>query len=173
MAFHYARTISVAILCFLSELVVAQNPPAAPPSLTGEKNHPDITFHASTRIVELQIVARDHQGKPVSGLKANDFQIFEERIDRKKETREQKIATFQPIAISELAAQSPDRLKLPAGVYTNLVTLRKLAVPPTILLLDGLNTEVSAQMQVHRQMIRMLGSLPKDAPVAVFLLGAS
>ena len=171
MASHSARTISVAILYLLGELVAAQNPPAAAPSLTGDKNHPDVTFHASTRIVELQVVARDHQGKPVSGLTANDFQIFEQRTGRKKETREQKIAVFQPIAISDLAAQAPESLKLPAGVYTNLVTLRKLAVPPTILLLDGLNTEVSAQMQVHRQMIRMLGSMPKDVPVAVFLLG--
>jgi VWFA-related protein len=44
-------------------------------------------------------------------------------------------------------------------------------VPPTVLLVDGLNTERASQMQVHRQMVHMLASIPEDVPVAVFLLG--
>ncbi len=44
-------------------------------------------------------------------------------------------------------------------------------VPPTILLVDGLNTDVQYQAQVHVQMIRMLRQLPSNLPVAVCLLG--
>lgn len=59
---------------------------------------------------------------------------------------------------------------MPAGVYSNLVTMQKAQVPPTILLMDGLNTSLSAQMQVHRQMVKLLASIPAEIPVAVFLL---
>src|SRR5206468_4001626 len=47
----------------------------------------------------------------------------------------------------------------------------KAPVPPTVLLVDGVNTDRASQMQVHRQMIKMLASIPDDVPVAVFLLG--
>jgi VWFA-related protein len=56
-------------------------------------------------------------------------------------------------------------------VYTNLVTLQKDPVPPTIILVDGLNTDNAGQIQIRDQMVRMLGSLPEDVPVAIFLLG--
>ncbi|MFZ0303321.1 MAG: VWA domain-containing protein, partial [Terracidiphilus sp.] len=44
-------------------------------------------------------------------------------------------------------------------------------VPPTIILVDGLNTPVEVQPQVHVQMLKMLRQLPPNVPVAVFLLG--
>src|SRR6266536_1027197 len=88
-------------------------------------------------MVAVEVVARDHQGHPMTGLTAED----------------------------------KGKLTLPAGVYTNLVTMDKAPVPPTVLLVDGLNTDRASQMQVHRQMIKMLASIPDDVPVAVFLLG--
>jgi VWFA-related protein len=44
-------------------------------------------------------------------------------------------------------------------------------VPPTVILLDALNTSIFRQVQVRRDMILFLKSLPADTPVAVFLLG--
>ena len=48
--------------------------------------------------------------------------------------------------------------------------MRNMPVPPTILLMDGLNSDRAGQMQVHRQMVKLLGSIPLDIPLAVFLL---
>ena len=129
------------------------------------------TFRATTRMVTLEVVARDHQGRAATGLTASDFQVFEQSAGRNKQTREQKIAAFQAIGIAQIVSQQQSSLHVPAGVYTNLIMLHTQPVPPTILLVDGINTKLSDQMQVHAQMIRMLGSLPKDVPVAVFLLG--
>ena len=56
------------------------------------------------------------------------------------------------------------------GVYTNLVTMNRVPVPPTIILLDALNTDRSSLMQV-RQLIKILSSIPDDVPTAVYLLG--
>jgi len=137
--------------------------PSSPP--------PVLTFHSSTRMVTVEVVARDHQGRPATGLTANDFQVFEQAIGWRKEKREQKIAVFKAMGVTELAADPGEQPKFPAGVFTNFILAQKRPVPPTILLVDGLNTELSAQMQVHVQMIRMLRSIPADTPVAIFLLG--
>ncbi|HZQ20898.1 MAG TPA: VWA domain-containing protein [Terriglobales bacterium] len=143
------------------------------PANSAQNNLPEpgVTLRANTRMVTIEVVARDRHGNSVPGLTAEDFQVFEQTTGRKKEKSEQKIAECQPVAIRQLIAQDQDRLNLPAGVYSNLLSLHEHPVPPTILLVDGINTELSAQLQVHAQMIRMLKSLPKDVPVAVFILG--
>lgn len=128
------------------------------------------TFHANTRIVTLEVVARDHHGQPVLGLTADDFQITEQ-IGSKHDQHLQKIASFRAITVTDIAAHDTGKAQMPPGVYTNFVTMDKHPVPPTILLVDGLNTDRGSQMQVHRQAIRMLASIPNDIPVAVFLLG--
>ena len=172
--FAIGRVATLTIAALFSVGSAAQSQPtqaAAPTPNQSTSPKPVITFHASSRMVTLEVVARDHQGKVVPGLTSSDFQVFERSTGRKKETREQKIAVFQAFAISELISQAPVSLQVPSGVYTNHVTLHNQTVPPTILLVDGINTELGAQLQVHVQMVRMLGSLPKDVPVAVFLLG--
>jgi VWFA-related protein len=44
-------------------------------------------------------------------------------------------------------------------------------VPPTIILLDALNTDQASLMQVRQQLIKILSSIPDDVPTAVYLLG--
>jgi VWFA-related protein len=128
------------------------------------------TLHVTTRMVTVDVVAKDRHAKLVPGLTAKDFQVFEQ-VPSKRGEHEQKIAGFLAVdraAIAAAAKQNPD--KMPAGVYSNLVTTR-LSVPPTILLLDGLNTEGDSGLQARRQMVKMLASIPPDTPVAVFILG--
>lgn len=132
---------------------------------------PTVTIHSSTRMVTLEVVARDHEGRPATGLTANDFHLSEQAPGWRKEKREQKIAVFRALGGSEPTATDKQSLHLPDGVFSNLIAPQSRPGPPTILLMDGLNTDVAAQMQVHAQMIRMLRSLPTDRPVAVFLLG--
>jgi VWFA-related protein len=122
-------------------------------------------------MVMVEVVARDHHGHPTTGLTAADFQVFDQASGFHQEKKEQKIAAFRALGITDFASKDNNTLQVPAGVYTNLVTLQKNPVPPTMILVDGLNTDITAQMQVHEQMVRMLSSLPDDVPVAVFLLG--
>ena len=127
------------------------------------------TIKVATRMVTLQVSARDSKGHPITGLTSADFQLFEQ-VPPKKEQRPQKIAAFQQVNVATIAAADKGAVQMPAGIYSNWVTMQKVAVPPTILLMDGLNSTVAAQMQVHRQMVKLLGSIPLDIPVAVFLL---
>jgi VWFA-related protein len=128
------------------------------------------TVKVTTHLVTVDVVATDHHGQIVSGLAAKDFQVFEQIVGRKGQ-KEQKVLQFEFVTQASTAAAAKQAPKIPAGVYTNLITMARLPVPPTVLLVDGLNTDVEGGMQARRQMVKMLASIPPDTPVAVFLLG--
>jgi VWFA-related protein len=157
------------LILLLSLHAAAQTSALAPPR-PDESAH-SLTLQVSTRMVTVEVVARDHKGRPATGLTATDFQIFDQVSGFHKEKREQKLAAFRAVGIMDFASKGGDNMQFPAGVYTNLVTMQKNPVPPTMILVDGLNTDITAQMQVHQQMVRMLSSLPDDVPIAIFLLG--
>ena len=150
--------------------LVAQTQTQAASSVS-ESSEPVTTFKASTRMVTLEVVAKDRNGNHVTGLKASDFQVFEQSRSRGKQKYQEKIAAFREIRMADLATQLPSKLQVPTGIYTNVITLPQEPVPPTIFLVDGLNTDIKDQMQVHVQLLKMLRSLPSNVPVAVFLFG--
>src|SRR5262252_3039714 len=156
---------------FIPVLPAQQSTPQKDPGASSQvsPSAPSATLKVATRMVTLQVSARDSKGHPVTGLTAADFQLFEQ-VPPRKEQRPQKIAAFQQVNVATIAAADKGAVQMPPGIYSNWVTMQKAAVPPTILLMDGLNTAVAAQMQVHRQMVKLLGSIPPDIPVAVFLL---
>jgi VWFA-related protein len=131
---------------------------------------PVATVKVSTRLVSLEVVVRDHQGHPVPGLTAKDFEVSEQ-IPPNRGQRPQSISVFRAVNWEELKAANKGPAALPPGVYSNLVNKQNATVPPTVLLFDGINTDLDSQLQVHQQMVKMLGSIPADVPVAVFLMG--
>jgi VWFA-related protein len=129
------------------------------------------TLRTYTRMVNLELVVKDSKGNHIQGLKPEDFQIFEQTPARSSAKREQKIAEFREVHMASMAAPASIVAQVPPGVYSNALALQKDPVPPTILLVDGLNTPLEHQAQVHIQMLKMLRQLPTNVPVAVFLLG--
>jgi VWFA-related protein len=55
-------------------------------------------------------------------------------------------------------------------MFTNLLPDR-MRVPPTVMLMDALNTELQNQSEVHRHMVTLLKTLPPSTPIAIFVLG--
>lgn len=157
----------IGILLTLS--LAAQTPPQSPQA-EGNSSDATPTFRSYTRLVTIEVVAKDRHGHHVTGLKPDDFQVFEESATG-KERRPQKIASLQEINFAELAKQSPPPMKVPAGVYTNAVTLQKNPAPPTIIMVDGLNTDIKDQAQIQVQLERIIKAIPNNTPVAIFLLG--
>ncbi len=141
--------------------------PSASPAAQSE---PVTTFKAATRMVTIDVVARDHKGSSLRDLKSDDFEVSEQ-IEPKRDKYPQKIRAFRTTSVAELAAMDPGKPKMAAGVYTNLVTMNRVPVPPTIILLDALNTDRMTMMQVRQQLVKMLSSIPDDVPTAVYLLG--
>lgn len=165
--FATSRIVVVISLTLLS--VVRLTGQSQPP--VSDRSEPVTTFKASTRMVTLEVVAKDRNGNHVTGLKASDFQVFEQSRSRGKQKYQEKIAAFREVRMADLGSQLPSKLQVPAGIYTNVITLPQEPVPPTIFLVDGLNTDIKDQMQVHIQLLKMLRWLPNNVPVAVFLFG--
>jgi len=146
--------------------VVAQTPPAPSQKAAAPAQQPPKaagTLKTQTRLIAVDVVVTDSHGAPVRGLKKEDFQIFEEH------NRQQDIAQFRFVDRSTDAAATAAATPSPTFFSNQLSTGR--SVPPTVLLMDALNTEMSNQQQVRQHMLALLKTLPPATPVAIFSLG--
>ncbi|MGA9940050.1 MAG: VWA domain-containing protein [Candidatus Acidiferrales bacterium] len=133
--------------------------PPAPSAATAMK--------VETRLITVDVVATDSHGHPVRDLKQEDFQVFDQHGG------DQKIARFAFIdgaSSTTAAAGQPGALPIGPHIYSNLEGAR-LTAPPTAILMDALNTEITKQVEVHRHMLMLLKTLPANTPIAVFILG--
>jgi VWFA-related protein len=118
-------------------------------------------FSTATRVVILNVVAKDKHGKPVDDLKRGDFVL-------RDNGQEQKIALFA----LEDARQPPGTGPTSAPLtFTNRPALGSAHV--TAFLFDELNTQVGDQQLAKKELLRHLKSLPANERVAVFVLGDS
>ncbi len=157
--------------------VTAQSSSSIPKARTAGSNPENpgaaFTLKKYSRMVNLDVVVEDSKGNHIRGLKAADFEIYEQTPSRSKHKREQKIVGVREVHVAQMAptVEAPSEAASEAGVYTNAVAVQKDPVPLTVLLVDGINTEIQYQAQAHEQMVRMLKQLPPNVPVAVFLMG--
>jgi VWFA-related protein len=138
-----------------------QQPP--PPAAEGNPANP--VFRTTTRLVQVDVVVTDKQGKPVSGLTQGDFAVLQDG-------KPQQIRVFDPHAgdrngaAASVVANAP---KLPPNTYSNHPNDAS-ADSWTIVLFDLLNTPTSDQEYARKQLIDMLRTIPKGQPVALYLL---
>ncbi len=119
------------------------------------------SFHSKVRVVLLDVVVTD-KDEPVSGLKKEDFQVFEDGVP-------QKISYFE-----EHKGIAPTQIKLPSlpsNVFTNYPVTKSQGAA-NVLLLDTLNTPMQDQAFVRSQMIKYLRTLTPGERMAVFSLGS-
>jgi VWFA-related protein len=121
-------------------------------------------LQAQTRLVTVDVVATDSHGKPIRGLQAEDFEV--------SDGGRQKIEKFAFID-GFTAATSATHTAPVSGSYSNQLGVDTLASPPTVVLIDSLNTATPDLAQTKRHMLDLLKTLPSDTPVAVLLLGTS
>ena len=158
------RFVSLCAIVALAAWAVAkagqQNPPPAQQPPTAKT-----PIQTATRLITVDVIATDSHGNTIRGLKQDDFQVFDEH------TGQQKIVRFEFVdteANAKAAASVP--AKLPPYMFSNVPSV-PMGVPPTVVLMDALNTDIYKQIQVRRDMILFVKKLPADTPVAVFLLG--
>jgi VWFA-related protein len=119
-----------------------------------------------TRLITVDVVANDPHGNSIAGLKASDFQIFDDRNGPQKIARfvyvDRSAKPGQPTASTADAHET-------AGTYSNQAYAR-LAVPPTVLLVDAANISFSNHLVAQHHARLLLDDVPADTPIAVFLL---
>src|SRR5207245_9085969 len=99
---RFAVQISM-LMVFAGALASAQQPSPPP-------NDPGLVLHVTTRMVLVDTVVLDREGRPVKGLKADDFTVTEDGVH-------QRIASFSE-RISEAANPAPSPV-LPPHVTTH------------------------------------------------------
>lgn len=137
--------------------VFSQNAP------TPDADAPVTTLKLNVRTVLVDVVVTDKDNRAVPGLQKEDFKVVE---DGKPQT----ISFFEPSFASDpAAAKSAAGAALPVNTFSN--------IPPVpannsvnVLLMDGLNTQLTDQANVHKQMVRYLGNIPPGIRIGVFLL---
>lgn len=129
---------------------------------TASSGEPAVAFHTGANLVLVDVVVRD-KGGPVPGLKASDFQVFEDGKPQPTTTFEEHKST-DAVEVSE-----PPRL--PPHVYGDFPRYRT-ASAANILLLDALNTPMQDQAFVRQRMIKYLRGIPPGTQIAVFTLAS-
>jgi VWFA-related protein len=105
---------------------------------------PAPSIRITTHMVLVDVVVTDKQGKPVPGLRPEDFVVEENG-------KSQKI-----VSVTTPAENAPHAMaELPPGIYSNRPQYRASG-PITVMLLDALNTPFKDQAYARGQMLRFL-----------------
>ncbi|MGD0696963.1 MAG: VWA domain-containing protein [Terriglobia bacterium] len=121
-----------------------------------------VIFRASTRLVQVDVIVHDKNGKPVPGLTRDDFTLWDGG-------KQEAISLFSVESSLTMSKPAPptepnvfsNRLESRAGVPTSV----------TVILWDGLNTEFEDQVYARQQVIKFLGQLQPQDRVALYALG--
>lgn len=144
-------------------LAAAQSPP--PPASAPPGDDPDvIRFRSFSRMVLVDVIVKDSSGRPVHGLKPEDFEVFEDG-------QPQRVASF-----SHSQDRIPARRSAPAAgalpdMYSNQRPADEDDRRPSIILLDLLNTSVQDRQIARRALTRFVRErMQRNEPLAVFVL---
>jgi VWFA-related protein len=121
------------------------------------------TFKSTTRVVSVDVVVTDANGKPVHDLRAQDFRVLDNG-------KPQNISAFEERR-SEATPRAAIALDLPENIFTNYVT-RSEPGALTVLLFDTLNTEPQDQTVARDGMLNFLKKLPPGKKIALYSLGS-
>src|SRR6185437_7517273 len=129
---------------------------------------PAPVLKVTTRLVLADAVVTDHAGHAVTDLKPEDFEITDNG-------KPQKVRFFHLQQTNEQASNGSappvPQWKLQPGVYTNIPDPGTVTGPPTVLLVDGLNTPGADQSRMRQQLLKYLQQLGPRRSIAIYLLG--
>ncbi len=140
--------------------------PTMPAAPMREQDRDTLVIHTTTRLVQLNVVVLDKQGRPVSGLSPDDFQVLENG-------REQKLIHFSAINTPILVSRA-DASPL---VISNRLPGQREASTVTVILVDELiDQEITAIAARHAiqsirlEVLKFLSTLQPSEQVALYAL---
>jgi VWFA-related protein len=149
---------SSAITCALAQSATPATAPATPA--------PIATIKATAQLVVVDVVVTDKDRRPVHGLKATDFTLTDDNTP-------QTIGHFEEhsaLTLADAARLGPQPV-LPSGQFTNS-SPAPVNGAVNVLLLDALNTPMTDQAYVRRQMLAYLKTVPPGTRIAVYGLSS-
>lgn len=164
----FAATMVLAAVCMAQQSSPAQPPKqgeahAAAATAQQPAYESSAVLKVKSRLVVVDVVARDSKGGPVTDLKQEDFTILEDG-------KEQKLRIFSFQQPDDSVAMAPPVPANGMNVVDNLPHF-KPGRALNVILMDALNTSRLNQASMRQAMIKFLDTLPANEPIAVYLLG--
>jgi VWFA-related protein len=161
MAFHICRGLFLCASALLLGVPPFAQQPALKLSGSGHAKQQPPTVRVTTRLVQVSVVAHDKKGNPVADLRREDFTLLDE-------------GHLQTIQLFSIETNDPP-FTPPAALAPNTFTNRfgqQLGAPVsiTVILLDGLNTQLEDQVYARDQVIKFLQQVQPQDRVALYTL---
>jgi len=157
--------IVTAVALFVGTLIAQTTIHSSPVAAIADSQKADasgLVFHQSVRRVVVDVVVSDSNGKPVSGLRADDFSIFEDG-------RAQRIRFFDVHDFDSLSDSLPKLpASLPANTFVNVPSGPERG-PLYVLLLDLVNMGVDDQPRAREELLKFIRSKPLGSRFAIFV----
>lgn len=141
MSVSATKKAAIAIICGTFAIVGAGQSQAPSSS--------DLVVRATTRMVLVDAVVTDRDGRPVTDLTKNDFTVIEDG-------KPQAISTFSANISTRITQETSKPPILPPHVATNRPDVIAPSDHIAVLLLDGLNTPPQNQVYVKQEMLKFL-----------------
>jgi VWFA-related protein len=117
----------------------------------------------NTRLVLVDAIITDKAGNPITDLQQEEVEVLENG-------KPQKIGVMQLQRFEANGSTPLPQPKLPPGIFSNMPTVIPNDVPPTILLLDALNTPAADMMSARPLMVKYLQQAAAGQRIAIYLL---
>ncbi len=119
----------------------------------------------STRMVLVDAVVTNNNGDPVTGLQPSDFVLLENG-------RQQVIRAFGAREFTHANRTQFVPRVMPPNVFTNIPDINLADGPPTVVLIDALNTLIKDQPYMRQQLVSYLKNMGTRHNVAIYTLGS-
>ena len=161
------HAVAITILCVANAAsALAQSVPPPPPPEQTNPNAP--ALKVTSRVVQVNVIVRDKEGQPVTGLTKNDFTVLD---NGQRQTISSMSEQSNKVTTTMVSASAKN-------TFSNRIEER-LGIAPSVsvILIDSLNM-VDARGQVSRnnmviargQVVKFLGQLQPQDRVALYFL---
>lgn len=160
--FRSLLSVSIAVILTMQVLAAAQQ--VLPQASNNSNNPKPSVIRSATRVVNVNVVVTDGEGRPVQGLTKDDFQILDSR-------QPEPIAFFSPWDRDDVTDGGSGPLPLAPGMYSN--DPQRLGTPrqgATVILFDTVNTTYLSQAYSLGKIRTFLRQLQPEDRVGVYIL---
>jgi VWFA-related protein len=159
---HYSKDMRVRLLIVAA---VFAAPALAAPQVP--------TIHAETRVVQIEINARDPKGHAVTDLQKNDFVVMDEGkprvIDIFSNDRDRSNPALQ--GSSNMPRPGATTATMPPNVFTNRNPTPPVTQHSTVILLDHVNGDIENATLERQGVLDLLKNLRGDERIAIYVIG--
>jgi len=112
------------------------------------------TIRASVQLVEVPVIVKDRRGEPVTGLKKEDFEVYDNNL-----RQDVRVFLEEGSELKTAETKAPEASRNP--VFSNLETHRRMPGGSTFILIDTHGMDWAERAYVRLEIVRFLRDLPE------------